>query len=144
MEKLRFYLAHPFDDREWIREWESETEKELGIELLNPFYDSERADIVDIDAGRSERYDVDPRFIIEHDVGIILCSDGIVAFVTGSFSIGTIMEIVYARSLGKPVYLIVTNKQDGHPWLQYHATKIFKSTTAFVGYMKRRFEKKEK
>ena len=48
-------------------------------------------------------------------------------------SYGTIMEIVYAKINNKPVYSLITNGHDNHPWLKYHSKKIF---TTFVGLEK--------
>ena len=45
------------------------------------------------------------------------------------------MEIVYARLYNKPVYLVVTNGQEGHPWLTYHATRVFTSREAFEDFL---------
>jgi nucleoside 2-deoxyribosyltransferase len=121
-----YYLAHPFDFRKEAREWELGIEKKLGIEILNPFYDTGRQDAKDIDAGRLARYKIDPKQIVEGDISWIKRSKGIIAFITGDLSYGTLQEMVYAHSLDKPVYSVITNGHDKHPWLQYHSTKVFK------------------
>ena len=36
---IRLYLAHPLLSRKWVRRAELNAEKQLGIELINPFYD---------------------------------------------------------------------------------------------------------
>jgi len=128
------YLANPFVSRKATREWELCFEKETGTDLINPFYDTERTDILDIDAGRMDRYAADPDIIVDHDVGLIKKADGILAIVDGSTSVGTIMEIVYAFIDSKLVYLIVTNGEENHPWLRYHATKVFTSYTEALGF----------
>ncbi|MCE5185044.1 MAG: nucleoside 2-deoxyribosyltransferase [Planctomycetaceae bacterium] len=120
----RFYLAHPFDSRLSRRQWELETEETLGIELVNPFYDLVRDDIDAIDAGKRERYHGDPASIVLRDLEALASCDGVVAFVDGNLSYGTIMEIAYAYTLGVPVYLCCTNGQQDHPWLAYHAENI--------------------
>lgn len=122
---VRLYLAHPFPAREWVRRWELHTEKKIGIELINPFYDATRNDVRKIDSGRAERYDVDPVSIVEGDVELICGSDGVFAIVSGDLSYGTIMEMVYARNCKKPVYSLITNGEEMHPWLRYHSKKIF-------------------
>ncbi len=129
---MRFYLANPFPSRKEVRAWELSTEEITGIELLNPFYDVERSDVVEIDAGRQAKYNIDPTEIVTGDLRAILSCDGIVAIINGSLSYGTIMEIVYAHSFGKNVYIICTNGHEKHPWLRYHAREIFTSLDQFV------------
>lgn len=126
--KLCLYLAHPFDSRKSIRKWELKVEKKIDIDLINPFYDNpSRNDVLDIDAGRMERYEVSPVLIVERDLKLIGESDGVIAIIDGSLSYGTIMEIVYATIYIKPVFIVVTNGHIKHPWLQYHATESFES-----------------
>ena len=131
------YLANPFISRKKTREWELEFEKVTDVKLINPFYDVERTDILDIDAGRKDRYSVDPDTIVNHDVGLIKKSDGVMAIVDGSTSIGTPMEMVYAYIDSKKVYLIVTNGEEDHPWLKYHACRIFTSYEEAINYFNR-------
>ena len=119
------YMAHPFDFRGEAREWEIGIEKRLGINIINPFYDTGRQDAKDIDAGRLARYQISPKKIVEGDIDWIKRSKGIIAFITGDLSYGTIQEMVYAYLNKKPVYSIITNGHDKHPWLQYHSTKVF-------------------
>lgn len=132
---MKLYLAHPFDSRDRIRQWELGFESRTGIELVNPFYDAEgRTDIEKCDAGRQERYhNIDPNEIVSRDVGIIHECDGIVAIVDGSLSYGTIMEIVYAWMAHEQenIHIIVTNGHESHPWLAAHAGKIYTSFTEF-------------
>lgn len=123
-----FYLAHPFDSRHEVREWEKLVEADSDITLINPFYDLEGEDMAGHDAGRLERYeDILASDIVDRDVEAIYGADGVVAYISGALSYGTIMEIVYAYSHAVPVYLICTNGHEGHPWLKYHAKKIFLS-----------------
>ena len=48
-------------------------------------------------------------------------------FKTPAVSYGTLMEIVYAHSMDKKIYIVVLNGHEQHPWIQYHATKVFTS-----------------
>lgn len=137
MESNYFYLAHPFDSRKYIREWELKVEKKFGIELCNPFYDVRRDDIVAIDANRTDRYQVDPAAIVRGDLTLIRKSKGIVAIIDGALSYGTIMEIVHGCFLSKPVYIIVTNGHSQHPWIQYHAQKVFTTLKQFEKWIKK-------
>ena len=130
------YLAHPFDTRYEVREWELGFEEATGIELINPFYDIERTDVVEIDESRAGRYEkLDPEELVRRDLDAIDKGEFVVAFVTGALSYGTIMEIVYAKLFGLPVYIICTNGHEKHPWLVYHAEKIFTSKQDFRLYI---------
>jgi len=144
---LNLYLAHSFDFRFKAREWELEFEKRTKINLINPFYDTQRTDVEKIDAGRAERYkELIPKELVERDLSIIKKSDGLVGLITGDLSYGTIMEIVYSKVLEDinkkknkefthPNYLIITNKHENHPWLKYHATEIFTSLDDFENWI---------
>ena len=133
-----YYFAHPFDSRHRLREWELRVEKELGIELINPFYDVEgRTDVELVDAGRAERYErIDAEELVKRDLCVLTECNGVIAVVDGSLSFGTIMELVYARIYGKCSYLIVTNGHHGHPWLVYHADFVFRSFEEFEEFWK--------
>jgi nucleoside 2-deoxyribosyltransferase len=50
-------------------------------------------------------------------------------------SIGTIGELVYARSIGKPIIGWGTAKITGHPWVVEHTTKIFVTCEDAVNYL---------
>lgn len=129
--KYDFYLAHPFDSRHRLKEWGESVEKNFGVSILNPFYDAERDDILRVDAGEQERYQSDPAQLVERDLHFIQCCSAVIANITGELSYGTIQEIVYAYLYCRPVYIIVTNGHEEHPWLQYHATKVFTSYREF-------------
>lgn len=140
---MKLYLAHPFDSREKMREWELEFEKKAGIEIINPFYDVKREDIDKIDMGRNERYEkLNAKELVERDVGNIINSDGIIALVNGMLSYGTIQEMVYAHSFNTPVYSVITNGHENHPWLKYHSNKIFISMNSLENFLIRLNDKK--
>jgi nucleoside 2-deoxyribosyltransferase len=133
---MKGYLAHPFDSRKAIQIWQKKFEQATGIKLINPFYDLERTDVEEIDQHRAARYEkLDPVLLVERDLGAIYDADFVVAFVTGDLSYGTIQEIVYAYLAGKPVFIIVTNGHEGHPWLKYHAAKIFTKAGDYIDFM---------
>lgn len=134
---LRFYLAHPFDSRYRMRSWELRVEEELGIEIMNPFFDSPRPDQEIIDnlentlsalTSREDRYgltDEETKDLVFRDLYLISSCVGLIAIIDGSLSYGTIQEMVYATLYRIPVFALVTNGHSGHPWLRYHSTKIF-------------------
>jgi nucleoside 2-deoxyribosyltransferase len=117
--KRRIYLAHPFDSRHKMREWELCIEKEADIDIVNPFFDVEREDKkVILDNGttltslstRKDRYgstDVGCKTIVERDINLIRSCDGVIVLIDGSISYGTIQEMVYAKMFGKHVISII-------------------------------------
>jgi hypothetical protein len=137
---MKLYLAHPILDRAWVREYELKIEKEFDIELDNPFYDGkERGDIKGIDAGTVAPYDISLDFndLATGDLEAIDSSDGLLAVVTASPSIGTYMEIFYnARILKRPTYIVILNDQfRTHPWLRFCATQRFFDMISFIGFL---------
>lgn len=120
---MKLYLAHPLEKRKEIREYELDIEAETGVELINPFYDSDRDDIVSIDDNRTTRSDpkLDFRGIVSTDLALIRDSDGIVSYVeNGVFSIGTFFELwdTMVKYDDKDVYIISPNCLT-HPWIRW-------------------------
>ncbi len=118
---MKLYLAHPLPLRHEIREKELEIEKETGVELLNPFYDTGRDDIYSIDRGEKTRSDPSLDFIaiVEKDLSNVQKSDGVLAYVAiNSHSIGTICEVWEALRVGLAVF-VVSPDCLMHPWIRY-------------------------
>lgn len=142
---MKLYIAHPILIRKKVREEEFKIEKEIGIELINPFYDTyERKDIEKIDKGLMTEWDrrLNYKKLVEKDLKAIDNSDGVIAFIEKDvFSIGTYMELWYAQTKQKPIY-IITSTCTTHPWLKYvvYKTKgkIFKNTEFFIKYWRKR------
>ena len=134
--KISAYLAHPLKSRKYIREWELKFEEKFSIELLNPFYDLGGLE-TEITKQRDEGKEVNfPEGyfnkLVQRDLTAVLNSDFVVAFVDGSSSYGTIMEICYAHMFGKAVFIIATAEYaKGHEWLLYHSTTMFNSIEEF-------------
>ena len=133
---MRLYLAHPIDSRKTVRAWELRVEQETGIELFNPFYDTHREDIEELDRGFRRKWDVDSDVIVRRDFRGIDESDGIVAVIDGSQSYGTIFEVARTHCAGDSVYLIVTNGAENHPWLRFYSDRIFTSFEQFEQFVK--------
>lgn len=132
-----YYLAHPFDSRKYVREWELKFEaNHPTFTLLNPFYDrggiGGRPDVEQYDkGGKPVHYDGYEDELVRRDLESQMKCIGTVAIIDGATSYGTIMEILYQTINRKPRYLIVTNGKDDHPWLRVHSTKIFTSFEDF-------------
>jgi nucleoside 2-deoxyribosyltransferase len=135
-------MAHPFDIRYEMRKWELNVEKEIHINIFNPFYDAiERTDVEKIDSGRMARYEkLNCVELVERDVKNIRLSDELLAIVDGSLSYGTIQEMVYAHRMKIPVKTVITNGHEDHPWLKYHSNIIYTSLDSFVIALKQQLE----
>lgn len=126
---MRLYLAHPLKLRKDIRQWELIMERELELELWNPFYDGpEREQIEDLDAGKYKNEDaynksLKPKRTVEGDLRAIDACQGTLAWIEkGVSSLGTPMEVMYTLLKKKPVYIIAPDWQS-HVWLRYIAKK---------------------
>jgi len=127
VDKVKLYLAHPFNSREYMRNWEQNTNFK-NIKIINPFYHADSVEVFedkDVSGNKYYKKLTNHAEIVERDVRLIKESDGIIAVVDGNLSYGTIQEIVYAYLYDKPVYALITNGHEEHPWLKYHAKKIF-------------------
>jgi len=127
----RYYFAHPWPSREAVRQKELEWESRYEIEIVNPFFDLNRDDVAAIDELRITRRQLDCHTLVQRDLIAILSSDAVIAYINGDVSYGTIMEIFWAWVCHKPVYLIITNGNDDHPWLRECAEEIFLSFDEF-------------
>ncbi len=134
MKLTRGYLAHPVLARVKVAIFERNFELRTGIDLVNPFTDVEREPEENLAASETGCYDNCDK-IVDLDLAAILSCDFLVAFVTGQRSYGTIMEICYAYSMGKPVFIVCENGHEKHPWLVYHSDKIFTNTKDFRKYI---------
>jgi len=139
---VRYYLAHSLHSRHKIRKWELRIEKQLNIDLYNPFYDAVRSDIELIDMGLLEPFDSNRRSakeIVKMDLEALTKCDGLIAILSG-FSIGVPIEIFYCKYiLNKPVYVVLEDNlkhYKGHPWIKYLSNKIFTSRSSLTRYLK--------
>ena len=73
------------------------------------------------------------RQIVQKDLELIRKSDLLVAWLPFP-SVGTSMEILYAKSNGIPVY-IITSELKSHPWIRFYANKIFETYEELENYL---------
>jgi len=135
----KYYLAHQFKYRFFVREQELRLEKEYNIILDNPFYDAaKRQDIEIADKGIKRKFSkIDCDEIVGNDLSMIDNADGIVSIIIDDESLGSYMEIFYcSHDLYKPVYLICpVDKIRNHIWIRKFATKRFKNITDFEKWL---------
>jgi len=128
---MKIYLAHPFGARHHIRNLQSEWVFKYKHEFINPFYDSavEQVMVKQTDDGKIDYFTLlgmlDAKKIVEEDLKMIEVCDAIIAYIDGTISYGTIMEIVYAKMMGKKIVIVVTNGYENHPWIRYHADSVY-------------------
>ena len=137
---MKIYLAHPFEIRHEIREWQEKTKIE-GVEWVNPFYDLEEDDIKEIDRlditrkqiGDGE-YVANPESIVPKDIEGLRNCDAIMCLWTEDHSIGVPMETVYAWHLGLKVYSVCL-ENEYHPWVQFHSDMTFLTLDFFADFL---------
>lgn len=147
---ISLYFAHNFNDRKKFREIELQLEKELGIELYNPFYDDisraeemSELDSQEIDAikrmgqfeNKFNRSQESAELIVRRDLTAVAKCRGLVTIIE-SPSIGTTMEICNATLMKKDVY-VISAKYSSHPWIKIYSTKTFLTVDDFKTYVKK-------
>ena len=157
--KLKLYFAHNFNNRKEFRELELKLEKELNIDLLNPFYDvpERKKEMRELDSrmtnaesrikqfrNRFNRDSDDASEIVRRDLKNLAGCDGLFTIVEKP-SFGTALEIANATLMKKDIYFISKIYSD-HPWIKIYVNYRFKTLKQFKSYIKRRgvYEKKKK
>jgi len=141
MKKTDYYLAHPFDSRKWVREWQLKIQRSSNIKITNPFYSKYRNDVETWDhkdsSGNKIYEKLNSDYIVSRDLELIRRQEkGTIAIVDGSISYGTIQEMVYSKLYGKIVYALITNGHHNHPWLKFHSDKVFTDITKLENHLK--------
>ncbi len=144
MQKQKLYLAHNLENREDVRKWQLRVESKYNIIFINPFYQSYRKEITDLDVMKSkkEKFEYKQKMtksacknIVKQDLNMIRKSDGILAILS-SPTIGTAQEIFFASYVLRiPVYVITAKYYTIHPWLRTLCKEIFISKKQFTNYL---------
>jgi len=137
----QFYFAHPFESRKNLKYMQKKIEKELGVELVNPFYDGPEAKLIEeVDRTGQDCHEYEsrtnPKFIVEKDLREIRKSDGVIAVFDKHFSVGTHMEVCYATLIGLPVYSVVLNGYEKHPFIIYFSSVVFTDFVKLADFLK--------
>jgi hypothetical protein len=143
--KLDLYLAHNLDRRHEIRILELELEKKYNLNLCNPFYDTNRADIKQIDSGERTRWTLsldDCQALVKNDLKNIDNRDGLFTIIHEP-TIGTSLEIAHAHENGKLV-IVVSERYSDHPWIRVYANYRFKTLDEFIQWLKKNGYKRKK
>lgn len=138
MSRNYIYLAHPFNSRTKIKKFGDKLQKKLKrVRIVNPFYNEHTHEVfTKSDKSNADYYaKLNSKSIVESCLALISHSDYMVAVIDGALSYGTIQEIVYANLWKIPVFIVCTNGQSEHPWLQYHASEMFTSYKALEEFL---------
>lgn len=149
------YLAHSFNDRIEFRKIELELEKELDIELYNPFYDNperveemknldknEIDDIKKLSEIQKSIFENDSDYttqenselIVRRDLSHLAAQRGVL-IICKKPSFGTAIEMCNAKLMCKPIYFIGEPFCD-HPWIKVYSTKTFRNIEEFKQFVK--------
>lgn len=137
----QYYLAHQLKHRHKVLEIQKQLEYYHNIMIINPFYDTPRQEIQDMDDKKTNRYDIPIERciqIVDDDLSRIKDCDGVICILFDNETLGSFMEIFYASYvLGLPVYLISPDeKLRNHVWIKVMCYKIFQSVKEFELYIK--------
>jgi nucleoside 2-deoxyribosyltransferase len=132
MNKLRIYLA----GRAFETTYRKSVKKQYGddFDLIDPMI--ENGVFVDTDKMKIHHNGATVESIVETDKHLINNCDILVAYIN-QYTAGTMMEILYAYQLNKPVYLIVTPDKnfENDIWLSYHSDNIFYNINECYDYI---------
>jgi nucleoside 2-deoxyribosyltransferase len=135
------YLSHHYFPSERQRaSWIRKQLEQLGFTVIDPFEKGEpytSAWFKAVNTGTDAEVEVAARNLVHKDLANIKRSDILVVLLPHETSnlgcYGTIMEIVYGYNMIKSVYVVT---QALHPWLLYHATKLFGTDVTLIKFMK--------
>lgn len=138
---MRLYFAHNFLQRKEFRQLELSLEKELGIELFNPFYDdlSREEEMKALDSGDTgweNKLGGGSEMIVKRDLKNLASCDGLFTYVENP-SFGTTIEMCNAVLMRKKTIIVVSKKYYNHPWVIEYATKTFEDIQEFKNYIKK-------
>jgi nucleoside 2-deoxyribosyltransferase len=141
---LKLYFAHNFNNRKEYRKLELKLEKELGIELFNPFYDDidRKEEMEELDKAvatakdrigqfknRFNRVQDQAKDIVQRDLKNLASCDGLFTMVEKP-SFGTTIEICNAVMMRKPIYF-VSKVYTNHPWIKIYTDYRFETLEGF-------------
>ena len=152
---MKLYFAHNFNNRKEFRKLELQLEKDLGIELFNPFYDdpTREEEMKELDAreyddvkrikqlqkktfkNRFNVDDTDANLIVRRDLTNLAKCDGLLTIVEKP-SFGTTIEICNAVLIKKKIYFISEIYTD-HPWIKIYVDYKFKTINEFKQFIKK-------
>lgn len=130
---MKVYLAMPINtasgyDPQWMFEEVGQRMTEYGLEPILP---SNGVDPAVWEGWMREYLFAECcLMLVESDQSNLREADAIIAFMPNA-SIGTAMEIAYARMWHKKVVVVTSIKTFYHPWLWYHADRVIWSDDPF-------------
>lgn len=114
------YLSHSFDRKSEIRMREMGWRRAFGLHIFNPLFDG--------NYNFDNRKDV-PEDVVPYDISKIEECNVLIALIGKDITIGTTMEIVYARIKRKTVHVVAIEGNLSyllsHAWIRYHADYVW-------------------
>jgi len=140
---MKLYFAHNFLQRKEFRKLELKLEKDLNIELFNPFYDdlSRKEEMEALDSGSNRwknKLGGGSEMIVKRDLKNLAECDGFFTYVENP-SFGTTIEMCNAVLMRKKYIILVSQKYYMHPWVKEYTTNAFQSLEEFSEFIKGRF-----
>ena len=151
---MKLYFAHNFNNRKEFRKLELQLEKELNIELFNPFYDdhTREEEMKELDEAvatakdrigefknRFNRVQDQAKDLVDRDLKNLASCDGLFTIVEKP-SFGTAIEICNAVLMRKKIYFI-SEVYINHPFIKVYTDYRFKNIEEFKSFIKKGFEK---
>ncbi len=143
MNPPRFYLAHPTESRQEIREWEAGFEERTGVQLVNPFYECSTLETEFGDMGKekysqlkeqvTKLYAGDLEQISRKDIlgGIVILDD--------NWTWGTPAEQATMWMMSKLIYTLTLSKEKdyfNHPVVRFYSgNNVFPSKEELENFM---------
>ncbi len=131
MIKIKAYLAHSVHKREQGKDIQKKLES-MDIEVYNPFYSHNRQDILDLDKGIIQAWDIvdedKSRFIVDLDLEGLRKCDILICIYPEGVTVGIPCEMMYAWMIGIVTFCVVPEKLKGHPWIVALSDAVFSST----------------
>lgn len=137
---MKLYFAHNFLQRKKFRSLELKLEKELGIELFNPFYDdpSRKEEMEALDSGDNRwenKLGGGSENIVKRDLKNLADCDGLFTYVEKP-SFGTTIEMCNAVLMRKKYVILVSETYFSHPWIKEYTTSSFRTLEEFSKFIK--------
>lgn len=127
---MKAYLAHSVHKRERGKEIQK-TLEDMDIEVYNPFYSHDRQDILDLDKGIVQAWDIvdeeKSMLIVDLDLEGLRKSDILICIYPDGVSVGIPCEMMYAWMVNIPIFCVVPEKLIGHPWIIALSDGLFSS-----------------
>jgi len=135
---MKAYLAHSVHKRERGKEIQKKLES-MGIEVYNPFYSHDRQDILDLDKGIVQPWNIvdedKSRLIVDLDLDGLRKCDFLICVYPDGVTVGIPCEMMFGWMLHLKIVALVPHNLRGHPWIVAMCEKIFTDLNDLYNYL---------